>query len=99
MSIPILRRKISAAYEWFQIWSQPHAHRPATVAGGRLNKGHVNTVNIRTLLPIHLNVYVLAIYDLGCVIILELLMSHIVKHLVCGLYYRQDYQCIITYYV
>src|SRR5438270_2081818 len=95
MSIPILRRKISAAYEWFQIWSQPHAHRPATVAGGRLNEGHVNTVDIRTFLPIHLNVYELAIHDLGCVITLERLMSHNVTPMAGGIANRQEDRLIL----
>ena len=48
-----VRRKIRPAEERFQVRRQPHAHRPAATARGRLHEGHVDVVHVGPLLAIH----------------------------------------------
>ena len=57
LTVPIFRRKISAADEWFEIGSQPDAHRPAAAAGGRLHKRHIDTIDIGPLFAIDFDVH------------------------------------------
>src|SRR5207253_1851628 len=42
----IFRRKISPADERFQIGREPDTHRPTAAAGCRLDKGHINAIDI-----------------------------------------------------
>ncbi len=51
----VRRREVGAADEGFQLRGQPAAHRPAAVAGGGLDEGHVDLIDIGALFPVHLD--------------------------------------------
>ena len=48
-------RKVGAAEEGLERRREPHAHRPAARAGGRLHEGHVDPVHVGPLLAVHLD--------------------------------------------
>ena len=52
---PVVGWKIRAAKKRLPFGRQPHAHRPAAVAGGLLHIGHVHPVEIGPFLAIHLH--------------------------------------------
>src|SRR6266478_6416381 len=64
LTVSVFGRKISPAQEGLQIGRQPNAHWPAAAARCGLNKRHVNTVYVGSLLAIDLDVDELAIH--GC---------------------------------
>src|SRR5436190_11054370 len=57
LTVPLLWWKISSSDKWLQVWCQPDTHRPSATARGRLDKGHVNAVNIRPLFPVYFDVH------------------------------------------
>ncbi len=72
----ILRRKIRAAVERREIRRQPRTQRPTAAAGRRLDKCHVDAVDIRPLLAVHLDADVVLVEQRRDVMVLERLVRH-----------------------
>ena len=53
--VPVPRRKVGPAEERLAVGSQPDRHRPTSPAGHRLHRRHVDRVDVRPFLPVHLD--------------------------------------------
>ena len=69
-------REVRAAVERAPVGSQEHAHRPAALPGQRLDGAHVDLVQVRALLPVHLDRDEMGVEDLGRRLVLERLPLH-----------------------
>ena len=57
------RREIRAAVERLQVGRQPDAHRPPARPGGGLHERHVDAVDVRAFLAVHLDRNEVAVQD------------------------------------
>ena len=68
--VPGFRWKVSASMKRLSVRRQKHRHWPATMPGKNLNGRHIDLVNIRTFLTIHLDCHEMFIeYVSGCLIL------------------------------
>ncbi len=88
--MPVFRREISSPDKRFQLGRQPNTHRPAATAGRRLDKRHVNSIDVRTLFAIDLNVHKLAIHDRSDICLFEFLVRHYVAPMTGGISDREE---------
>ncbi len=72
----VLRREVGAAVEGLQVGGQEHAHRPAALTRERLDGAHVDLVEIRALLAIHLDAHEVLVEVGGDRLVLEALVLH-----------------------
>ena len=75
-SVAIGRREVGPAVERLQVRRQEHVHGPAARPGHGLYRGHVDLIEVRALLAIHLDRYEVAVHELGDRRILERLPLH-----------------------
>ena len=76
VSIAVLGREVGAAEERLQVGREPDGHRPAAAAGGGLDEGHVDAVDVGALFAIDLDGDVVAIEEFGDAVVLERLALH-----------------------
>ena len=69
-------RKVRPAVERGAVGREEHGHRPAPVAGHGLHGLHVDLIDVRPLLPIHLHAHEVLVHELSDVGILERLALH-----------------------
>ncbi len=55
-AVAVLGREVGAAEEGFALGVEPDAHGPAAAAGAGLHEGHVEAIDIGTLLAVDLDV-------------------------------------------
>ncbi len=72
----LLAWEIGSGVKGFAVGCEPDAHRPAAVAGKRLRVGHVNLIDVGTLLAVHLDADVTCIERGGHVLVFEGFMFH-----------------------
>ena len=73
---PILGRKIGAAEKRLEVGGQPHAQRPAALAGRGLHVGHVDAVDVGPLLAVDLHRHEVAVELPGDGLVLERFVRH-----------------------
>ncbi|GIW06514.1 MAG: hypothetical protein KatS3mg060_1319 [Dehalococcoidia bacterium] len=73
---PILRWKVGATVKRLAVRREKHRHWPAAVPGHGLHRRHINLVNIRAFLPIHLDIDEQIVHQGGNLLILEGLTLH-----------------------
>jgi hypothetical protein len=73
---PVRVREIGAREERLPLGGQHHRHRPTALAGHRLHRAHVDRVDVRTLLPVHLDVHEVLVHERGGLGVLERLVRH-----------------------
>ncbi len=73
----------------FSLGREPYAHRPATVPGRLLDIGHVNPVEIRSLLAIHLHRDEITVQHLRYARVFKRLMRHHMTPVTCRIPYAQ----------
>ena len=71
-----LRRDVGPPEEGFQLGSQEHGHGPAPTPGESLQRRHVDSIHVRTLFPIHLDVDEVPVHEVRDAGILEHLPLH-----------------------
>ncbi len=76
LPVAIFRREIRAAEKRLQLRREPYRHRPSAAAGRRLDECHVDAVDIRPLLAIHLDGDEIAIQQFGDLLVLERFALH-----------------------
>ena len=52
---PVFRREIGPASQGLTVWRQPDAERPAAASRRRLDKRHVDLIDVRSLVAVHLD--------------------------------------------
>ena len=71
-----IRREVGAPVEGLAVGGQEHGEWPPTLSGKGLNRAHVQGVDIRTFLPVHLHVHEPLVHDLRDKRIIERLPFH-----------------------
>ena len=69
-------RKVGPAVEGLTLGGQEHGHGPAAAARKGLDGVHVDAVQVRPLLPVHLDVDVVLVHYAGDLVVLEGLALH-----------------------
>ena len=88
--VPRLVGVVGPAVERLSVRCQEHRHRPATAAGHRLDRRHVDRVEIRALLPVHLDRDELIVQQPGGRLVLERLALHDVAPMTRRIADRQE---------
>ena len=89
-AIAVPRREVRPAEEGAPVRVEPHAHRPAAVAVQGLDGGHVDGVDVGTLLPVDLHRHEALVQLPGDVEVLEGLLLHHVAPVAGGVAHRQE---------
>ncbi len=74
--VPGLGREVGAEVERFAVRRQEDGHGPAALPGGGLDRLHVDGVDVRALLAVHLDGHVVGVEVLGGDLVLEGLLGH-----------------------
>lgn len=74
--VPGLRREVGTEVERLLVGSEEHRHRPAALPGRGLHRLHVHGVDVRPLLPVHLDRHEPLVEVLGEPGVLEALVRH-----------------------
>src|SRR6266404_1998864 len=72
----LIRWKISAAKERFQLGSKEYVQRPAALPGGRLDEGHIDLVHVWPFLAIDFDADEMLVEKLGHFLALERFTFH-----------------------
>src|ERR1700682_6172385 len=83
-AVTIVRREIGAAEKRAQVRSQKDAHRPAPRPCGRLDKRHVNAIDVRPLLAVYFDRDEMPVENFGNPRALERLPLHDVEPVAGG---------------
>src|SRR5918997_237835 len=86
------RREVGATVERGGVGGHEYRHRPATMAGHRLDGGHVDRVDVRALLAVHLDVDEVLVHDPGGRLVLERLALHDVAPVAGRVAYTEQYR-------
>src|SRR5260221_10530668 len=84
-AILVLRRVISAAEKRLQGGSQKYIQRPPSRAGGRLHKGHIDLVHVRTFFAIDFDAHEMFVQISGDILILERFAFHYMAPMAGGI--------------
>ena len=71
-----LARKVGAAPERLAVRRQEHGQRPAALLAHRRQRRHVDLVDVRPLLAIHLDIDEQTVHDGGDIVVLEAFVRH-----------------------
>ena len=74
--VAVLRREVGSAVEGLACGCQEHRHGPSAASGHGLHCAHVDGVQVRPLLPVHLYVYEVLVHYEGDLVVLEGLPLH-----------------------
>ena len=77
-------REVGAAVEGLAIRREEHRHGPAAAAGQRLHTAHVDAIQVRPLLAVHLDADEMLVQDRRHVIVLEGFVGHHVAPMAGG---------------
>src|SRR4051794_16976143 len=83
--------EVGAAIERLAFRRQEGRHRPATMAGHRLHRLHINRVEIRALFAIDLDIDEVFVHDRGRFRIFKAFMSQDMAPMTCRIAYTQVY--------
>ena len=86
---PGARRKVGARVEGLQRGREKHAHGPASATRHDLGGGHIDAVNIRPFLAIHLNRHIVPVQQFGDRVVLEGFPLHDVAPVAGGIPNRE----------
>ena len=87
-------REVGAGVERATVRGEEHAHRPTTLAGQRLGGGHEHRVDVRPLLPVHLDRDEVGVQLGGPARILERLVRHHVTPVAGRVPHRQEHRYV-----
>src|SRR5262245_28511892 len=75
-TVAVFGREVRPTEEWLAVWSEEDGERPPARAGQHLDRVHVDRVEVRPLLAIHLDVDELLVHESGDRLVLERLAPH-----------------------
>ncbi len=88
-------RQVGAAEEGLAVTREQARHRPAAAAGGELDRGHVDRVDIRPLLAIDLDADEALVHQAGDGLVVEALPFHHVAPVAGGVADRQEDRLVL----
>ena len=86
----VCRRVVRAGIEGFPVGGEEHGHRPAATTRERLDRVHVDAIDIGPFLAIDLDVDEVAVHHFGDVRVLERLVRHDVTPVARGISHGQQ---------
>ena len=91
-ALAVTGRKVGAAVERLALGCQPDGHRPAAAAAHRLHRGHVEAVDVGTLLAVDLDRDVVLVQVARDLLVLERLLLHHVAPVAGGVADREKHR-------
>ena len=96
-AVPGTGREVGARVERATVRGEEHTHRPTTLAGQRLGRGHEHRVDVRPLLPVHLDRDEVGVQLVGPGRILERLVRHHVTPVAGRVPHRQEHRYVSAF--
>ncbi len=92
---PVAAGEIGPREERLPLGRQHHRHRPAALTGHRLHRAHVDGVDVRPLLPVHLDAHEVLVHERRGVRVLERLVRHHVAPVTGRVPHRQQDRLVL----
>ena len=93
--VPVLRWEISASVKRDLSRSQKNSQRPSALAGDQLDRVHVDGVEVRPLLAVHLDADKVVVHDARNVFVFERLALHHMTPVAGGIADAQQYGLVL----